>query len=115
MAALRRVSPDRATNTNGPQPGRWRTAAVVVVVRRLACRICERISLMSRFADQMKWILLVPLCLGLFGLDVLIARRALITHCNQAACDAELARLNKRFRAAQPKPNFYERADLPYF
>jgi hypothetical protein len=70
---------------------------------------------MRRLAAWTKWTLLVPLCLGLLGLDILIAMRAMIARRDQSEYNAELARLNAHFRAAQPKPELYERVDLTRF
>jgi hypothetical protein len=69
----------------------------------------------GRLAAPLKWLLLVPLCFGLLAIDVVIARRAVIARRNLAEHDAELARLNEQFKAAQPKPLLYERGELTLF
>jgi hypothetical protein len=52
-------------------------------------------SEMTRFVGGGRWILLAPLLVGLLGLDVLIASRAIIIHRQRAEYDAEDARLNE--------------------
>ncbi len=67
---------------------------------------CEKMSLMKRFVDRGRRIVLVPFCLGLLTLDVLIARRAIVVHRQQAEYDAELARLNERLRCKPKEPQY---------
>jgi hypothetical protein len=63
----------------------------------------------------MRWILLVPISFGLLGLDVLVVRRAVITRRNRAEYDIEYLRLSECFKAAQPKPVYFERPMFELF